>query len=57
MIDYPCFSAGVGRTGTFLALIWLLKQLEAEEGVDIFNCVQTFRESRMFMVQNVVSMQ
>ncbi|XP_074850552.1 receptor-type tyrosine-protein phosphatase kappa-like [Carettochelys insculpta] len=44
-------SAGVGRTGTFIALDILLKMARAEGSVDVFRCVQGLREQRVSMVQ------
>uniref|UniRef100_A0A8D0L4V4 Tyrosine-protein phosphatase non-receptor type 20 n=1 Tax=Sphenodon punctatus TaxID=8508 RepID=A0A8D0L4V4_SPHPU len=44
-------SAGVGRTGTFIALDLLLKMARAEGSVDVFRCVQRLREQRVSMVQ------
>ncbi|XP_048213201.1 receptor-type tyrosine-protein phosphatase V-like [Perognathus longimembris pacificus] len=44
-------SAGVGRTGTFIALLRLLRQLEDEQTVDVFNTVYTLRLHRPFMIQ------
>ncbi|XP_013377801.1 PREDICTED: receptor-type tyrosine-protein phosphatase V-like isoform X2 [Chinchilla lanigera] len=44
-------SAGVGRTGTFVALLRLLQQLEEEQVVDVFNTVHTLRLHRPFMIQ------
>ncbi|XP_012872721.1 PREDICTED: receptor-type tyrosine-protein phosphatase V-like [Dipodomys ordii] len=44
-------SAGVGRTGTFIALLRLLQQLEEEQMVDVFHTVYTLRLHRPFMIQ------
>ncbi|NXY50461.1 PTPRK phosphatase, partial [Ceuthmochares aereus] len=44
-------SAGIGRTGTFIALDFLLKMGKAENKVDVFRCVQRLREQRVSMVQ------
>nr|XP_047912739.1 receptor-type tyrosine-protein phosphatase mu-like [Anser cygnoides] len=44
-------SAGIGRTGTFIAMDFLLKMAKAEGKVDVFHCVQKLREQRVSMVQ------
>ncbi|XP_047233435.1 receptor-type tyrosine-protein phosphatase H-like isoform X2 [Girardinichthys multiradiatus] len=44
-------SAGVGRTGTIIALDVLLQQLEREQAVDINNFVHKMRRHRSHMVQ------
>ncbi|XP_071851434.1 uncharacterized protein [Apostichopus japonicus] len=44
-------SAGVGRTGTFIALYSLLDVIFTEEYLNVFNFVETLRESRINMVQ------
>ncbi|XP_069482889.1 receptor-type tyrosine-protein phosphatase kappa-like [Ambystoma mexicanum] len=44
-------SAGIGRTGTFIALDILLKMARVEQKVDIFQCAQKMREKRVNMIQ------
>lgn len=48
------YSAGVGRTGTFVALSRLLRQLEEEQTVDVFNAVYALRLYRPLMIQTLV---
>ena len=50
-----CFSAGVGRTGAFIAIDYLIEQAKAEGGIDVFQCVKKLREQRTIMVQTLVS--
>ncbi|XP_055884710.1 receptor-type tyrosine-protein phosphatase alpha-like [Biomphalaria glabrata] len=44
-------SAGVGRTGTFIALYNIMRQAEETGLVDFFKTVSKLREDRIFMVQ------
>ncbi|KAJ6651427.1 hypothetical protein lerEdw1_021000 [Lerista edwardsae] len=44
-------SAGVGRTGTFIALDRILQQLDSKDSVDIFGAVHDLRLHRVHMVQ------
>ncbi|XP_067906520.1 receptor-type tyrosine-protein phosphatase beta isoform X2 [Heterodontus francisci] len=44
-------SAGVGRTGTFIALDRILQQLESKDSVDIYGTVYDLRLHRVHMVQ------
>lgn len=44
-------SAGVGRTGTFIALDQLLQQIRRQSEVDIFALVLNMRDHRIHMVQ------
>uniref|UniRef100_A0A8B9YV74 protein-tyrosine-phosphatase n=1 Tax=Bos mutus grunniens TaxID=30521 RepID=A0A8B9YV74_BOSMU len=47
-------SAGVGRSGTFVALWRLLRQLEEEHVVDVFHAVHMLRLHRPLMIQTPV---
>ena len=49
-----CCSAGVGRTGTFIALDYLLSQAAAEGQVDIYGLTRSMRKDRVNMIQTVV---
>ncbi|XP_065833910.1 receptor-type tyrosine-protein phosphatase S-like [Oscarella lobularis] len=44
-------SAGVGRTGTFLVVDYVIQRLADDNVVDIFGLVSEFRQRRPFMVQ------
>ncbi|XP_009079776.1 PREDICTED: receptor-type tyrosine-protein phosphatase V-like, partial [Acanthisitta chloris] len=46
-------SAGVGRTGTFIALDRLLQQMKQEKVVDIFGVVYALRMNRYLMIQTL----
>ena len=48
-------SAGVGRTGTFIAVDNILEQIEKEQLVDVPGTITKIRQRRMKMVQNYVS--
>ena len=50
------YSAGVGRTGTFVALDVLIQQLQHEDFVDVFAVVYQMRMSRVLMVQTEVAL-
>ena len=49
------FSAGIGRTGTFVALDILTFEGEDRGYIDIFGCVATIRSQRVNLVQTPVS--
>lgn len=54
--DCPCrCSAGVGRTGTFIAIDRLIQQMEMENTVDVYGVVYDLRMHRPLMVQTEVS--
>ncbi|KAM5132165.1 receptor-type tyrosine-protein phosphatase H-like [Mantella aurantiaca] len=44
-------SAGVGRTGTLIALDYLIQQMETEHRIGIYGCVEKMRMNRGLMVQ------
>ena len=48
------FSAGIGRTGTFIALDTAYNQAKIEGAVRIFDVVTTIREQRVKMIQTRV---
>jgi len=58
MLSYEIFplfsSAGVGRTGTFLALDIMLERIPQTHDVNVYECVQIMRTKRIFMVQTAV---
>ena len=49
-----CVSAGVGRTGTFIALDRVLQQLDSKGTIDLYGCVFDLRLHRQHMVQTEV---
>ena len=53
---YYFYSAGVGRTGTFIAVDQLLQHLKQHQYVDIFGLVHEMRNQRTLMVQTEVSL-
>lgn len=48
------FSAGVGRSGTFIVIDCMLARIQSEQTIDIYNYVRYLRTRRMFMVQTEV---
>ena len=47
-------SAGVGRTGTFIALDTLLDTMRSETSISVFEVVKDMRRRRVLMVQTLV---
>jgi len=54
LISFDMFSAGVGRTGTFIALDILTEQGQTLGYVDPVGCVTELRNQRVSMVQTKV---
>ena len=48
-------SAGVGRTGSFIAIDYLLDEAQAEKVVDLYGLTQRMRKNRISMIQTAVS--
>ena len=48
-------SAGVGRTGTFITLDYMLERIKAEKTINIYEYISELRKQRVLMVQTVVS--
>ena len=47
-------SAGIGRTGTYIALDYLLDEAEEQDWVDVPDCLHKLRHARINMVENLV---
>ena len=55
---YSCkipFSAGVGRTGTFITLDAMMERLKERDDLNLFEFVNEMRTRRKQMVQTAVS--
>jgi len=48
------FSAGIGRTGTYIGLDYVNEQAKAEGFVDVLKCAQLMRANRTNMIQTWV---
>lgn len=57
LFPMSCHSAGVGRTGTFIALDSLHQHGLKIQFVEILGYIKRMRECRMSMIQNVVCIQ
>ena len=57
MISFHIYcSAGVGRTGTFIALDYLLEQAKVEGEIDVYSYSCIMRSNRVNMIQTLVSL-
>ena len=54
IIILTCSSAGVGRTGTYIALDFLLEMIMANSEINIYEMVLFLRYQRVFLVQTWV---
>lgn len=54
MFLYILKSAGVGRTGTFIAVDYLMQHVRTSDVIDIYNYVMKMRNNRPNMVQTEV---
>lgn len=52
---FMCFSAGIGRSGTFVTLLWLMQLCVRGIRPDVRAAVEDLRLHRMWMIQNLVS--
>ena len=52
--SFSFFSAGVGRTGTFIVVDYAIQESAATKSVNIFNIVAEMRRCRPLMVQTGV---
>ena len=50
-------SAGVGRTGSFIATDAMMQRLKEKDDLDIYDFVTQMRTKRTYMVQNLVRRQ
>ena len=55
MLELPPFSAGVGRTGTFITINHILEQVEKLSMIDVAGVINKIRQQRMKLVQTAVS--
>lgn len=51
---FSYYSAGVGRTGTFIAIDRLIYQIERDGVVDVYGIIHDLRMHRPLMVQTEV---
>lgn len=57
MIDhFYYYSAGVGRSGTFIAIDTEIQRMKSLAVIDVYDCVRRMRFWRNFMVQTMVSL-
>ena len=55
IVTFNYSSAGIGRTGTYIALDYLLDEAEEQDWVDVPDCLHKLRHARINMVENLVS--
>ena len=50
------YSAGVGRTDTFIAVDAMMQRLKDKDDLDIYSIASQIKTKQTFMVQNIVYM-
>ena len=54
ILSYCYCSAGIGQTGTFIAIDIELERIKQEGAVDVYNTVCKLRHRRMSTIQTLV---
>ena len=54
LLIFSVSSAGVGRTGTYIALDVMLQQMPNTNNVNVYECARNMRAKRLHMVQTLV---
>lgn len=55
LVHVYLYSAGVGRSGTYITLDTMLQRMPHTNNVNVYEFVRSMRMKRVFMVQTLVS--